>query len=369
MKNQPKNRLDIKRWNIFRPIDGPLLFLLGVLATFGMLVLYSAASESIHTLSSQAVHLLIAFCALCICANIKPEVYETLAPYLYLGGILLLLVVMGIGHIDKGAKRWLNLGFIRIQPSEMLKLVLPITLAAFLAPLKSQPQPKQILIALALIAVPFYLVMKQPDLGTAIMIAMSGAWVVFICGIGLRYLIAAGISILTIIPVGWHFLHTYQKNRILTFLDPENDPLGAGYHIIQSKIAIGSGGILGKGYLHGTQTHLQFLPEHATDFIYAVVGEEFGLLGCMLVLGLLFAIFLRCIWMTTQTNNYFSRYLITAIAASFLLEGLVNIGMVTGLLPVVGVPLPFVSYGGSALLTLGAGFGIIMSLQSHRTLW
>lgn len=369
MKNSPKHRFDIKRWNIFKALDGTLLALLALLSAFGLLVLYSAASESYHTLSSQIVHLCIAFVALCICANIKPEAYETLAPYFYLAGILLLVVVMGIGHVDKGARRWLDLGFIRIQPSEMMKLILPITLAAFLAPLKKEPRPKQILIALALIALPFFLVMKQPDLGTAIMIAMSGAWVIFLCGIGIRYLLVAGASILTIIPIGWHFLHNYQKKRILTFLNPEQDPLGAGYHIIQSKIAIGSGGILGKGYLHGTQTHLHFLPEHATDFIYAVIGEEFGLLGCLLILGLFFALFLRCIWMTTQTQNYFSRYLITAIAASFLLEGLVNIGMVTGLLPVVGVPLPFVSYGGSALLTLGAGFGIIMSLQSHRTMW
>jgi rod shape determining protein RodA len=357
------------RPNLFRNVDWPLLALISLLAAFGLLVLFSAANGSERALISQASHLLIAFAVFCICANIKPEVYEALAPYLYLGGILLLLVVMGIGHVDKGARRWLNLGIIRIQPSEMMKLILPIMLASYLGKIKTKPNLKQISIALALIAMPFILVMKQPDLGTAIMIAAAGLWVVFLCGINYRYLAVAAIGLLTAVPVAWHFLHTYQKKRILTFLDPQQDPLGAGYHIIQSKIALGSGGLVGKGFMHGTQTHLQFLPEHRTDFIYAVVGEEFGLLGCCFILGLLFVIFLRCLWLTSKTNNLFSRYLITAIAASFLLEGLVNIGMVTGLLPVVGVPLPFVSYGGSALLTLGAGFGIIMSLQSNKTLW
>jgi rod shape determining protein RodA len=357
------------RINLFRSIDWPLLCLITLLAGFGLLVLYSAANGSERALISQGSHLLIAFAVFCLCANIKPEVYEAMAPYLYIGGILLLLVVMGIGHVDKGARRWLNLGIIRIQPSELMKLILPIMLASYLGKIKTKPNLKQIAIALALIAIPFILVMKQPDLGTAIMIAAAGLWVVFLCGMDYRYIAIAAIGLLTAVPIGWHFLHTYQKKRILTFLDPQQDPLGAGYHIIQSKIALGSGGFAGKGFMRGTQTHLQFLPEHRTDFIYAVVGEEFGLLGCGLVLGLLFAIFLRCLWLTSKTKHLFSRYLITAIAASFLLEGLVNIGMVTGILPVVGVPLPFVSYGGSALLTLGAGFGIIMSLQSNKTLW
>ncbi len=358
-----------KRWRIFRSIDWPLITMISLLAAFGMVVLFSAANESNRVLISQASHLLIAFAVFCICANIKPEFYETLAPYLYIAGILLLLIVMGIGHVDKGARRWLNLGIIRIQPSELMKLILPITLASYFSRIKIKPNLAQIAFALLLVAVPFVIVMKQPDLGTALMIAAAGVWVIFLCGLDYRYLIAALLGFITAAPIAWHFLHAYQKKRILTFLDPQQDPLGAGYHIIQSKIAIGSGGLSGKGFLHGTQTHLQFLPEHTTDFIYAVVGEEFGFMGCCLILGLLFAIFLRCIWLTSQTKNYFSRYLITAIAASFLLEGLVNIGMVTGLLPVVGVPLPFVSYGGSALLTLGAGFGIIMSLQANKTLW
>jgi rod shape determining protein RodA len=369
MHSYQTNTLKTGSWRIFSNFDWTLITLIALLASFGMLVLFSAANESQRVLISQASHLLLAFAVFCICANIKPEVYEALAPYLYIGGVALLLIVMGVGHVDKGARRWLNLGFIRIQPSELMKLILPIMLASFFGRIKVKPTLPQIGIALTLIAIPFALVMKQPDLGTALMIAAAGLWVVFLCGLDYRYLIAALIAGITAIPVAWHFLHQYQKKRILTFLDPQQDPLGAGYHIIQSKIAIGSGGLAGKGFLHGTQTHLQFLPEHTTDFIYAVVGEEFGLLGCCLILGLLFAIFLRCIWLTARTKNYFSRYLITAIAASFLLEGLVNIGMVTGLLPVVGVPLPFVSYGGSALLTLGAGFGIIMSLQANKTLW
>ena len=359
----------LRHFRIFHSIDWPLLALLTLLAAFGMLVLFSASNMSDRVLMSQALHLLIAFVVLCLCANIKPEVYEALAPYLYIFGLLLLLAVMGIGHLDKGARRWLNLGFISIQPSELMKLILPIILASYLGRIKTKPNLRQLSIALLLIAVPFVIVIKEPDLGTAIMIAAAGIWVIFLCGINYRYILIATIGFITAVPVAWHFMHGYQRKRILTFLDPEQDPLGAGYHIIQSKIAIGSGGVMGKGFLHGTQTHLQFLPEHTTDFIYAVIGEEFGLFGCCLILALFFAIFMRCIWLTSQTKNLFSRYLIIAIAASFLLEGLVNIGMVTGLLPVVGVPLPFVSYGGSALLTLGAGFGIIMSLQSNKTLW
>jgi rod shape determining protein RodA len=361
--------LERLRINLLRAIDWPLMSLIALLACFGLFVLFSATNGSQQALVSQASHLLIALAIFCLCANIKPELYEALAPYLYVAGIVLLLVVLGIGHVDKGARRWLNLGIIRIQPSEMMKLILPIMLASYFGKIKNKPSLKQIAIAVFLILLPFLLVIKQPDLGTAIMIGIAGIWVIFICGIDYRYLAAAGLAFITAIPVAWHFLHNYQKKRVLTFLDPEQDPLGAGYHIIQSKIALGSGGVVGKGFMHGTQTHLQFLPEHHTDFIYAVVGEEFGLLGCSLILALLFAIFLRCVWLTSKTNHFFSRYLITAIAASFLIEGLVNIGMVTGLLPVVGVPLPFVSYGGSALLTLGAGFGIIMSLQSNKTLW
>lgn len=369
MQYYQSNTLKKRTLLLFRSVDEPLLALIGLLAIFGMFILFSAANASNRVLISQISHYIIAFAIFCICANVKPEVYEALAPYLYILGILLLLVVMGLGHTGKGAKRWLNLGIIRIQPSELMKLILPIMLSAYMGKIKTEPNLRQIGIALTLIAVPFILVMKQPDLGTAIMIAAAGCWVMILAGVNYRYLFTAAAALVTAVPVAWHFLHSYQKKRILTFLNPQQDPLGAGYHIIQSKIAIGSGGFLGKGFMHGTQTHLQFLPEHSTDFIYAVVGEEFGLIGCSLILILLFAIFMRCIWLTSKTNSHFSRYLITTIAASFLLEGLVNIGMVTGLLPVVGVPLPFVSYGGSALLTLGAGFGIIMSLQSNKTFW
>ena len=357
------------RLSLFSSCDRLLLALVFVLASIGVVVLYSAAGESTHMLISRMVHLLMALALLLACSKIKPKYYEELAPYLYALGIILLLVVMVIGTSDNGAKRWLNLGFMRFQPSEILKLAVPMMLASYLSRSGRAPGLSQTLIAAAIIAVPFILVKKQPDLGTALMIASSGFWVLFVCGIRARYLLASAITVIAAAPIVWHFLHTYQKKRILTFLDPTHDPLGAGYHIIQSKIAIGSGGIWGKGFMAGTQAHLQFLPEHTTDFIFSVLSEEFGLMGCSLVIALFMAIFLRCIWLSSKTPNPFSRYLITAIAASFIFEGLINIGMVTGLLPVVGVPLPFISYGGSALLTLAAGFGIICSLQSNKTMW
>lgn len=359
-------------WQLLNPLsnlDWPLAALLLVLSGFGLTVLYSASGQSNHVVVSQLSHLLIGFASFYICSKLRPQHYELLAPFVYLGVLLLLIAVMGIGHVDKGARRWLNLGIIKLQPSELMKIALPLMLAALFSRIQQRPEPKLILTALVIIALPFLLVMKQPDLGTAIMIAASGAIVILLSGIPLRYIIIGVGMAMAAAPVGWHFLHGYQKNRLLTFLNPQHDRLGTGYHIIQSKIAIGSGGITGKGFLHGTQAHLQFLPERSTDFIFSVLGEEFGLIGCLFLLSLFMAIFMRVIWLCGHTNNRFSRLLMVGIVSSFMLEGIVNIGMVSGILPVVGVPLPFVSYGGSAIMTLGAGFGIICSLQSQKTLW
>lgn len=355
--------------NPFSNLDWPLATLLFVLSGFGLTVLYSASGQSMPVVISQGSHLLIGFAAFYICSKLKPQHYELLAPFIYLAVLLLLIAVMGIGHVDKGARRWLNLGFIKLQPSELMKIALPLMLATLFSRIHQRPNLKSLLIALAIIGVPFLLVMKQPDLGTALMIAASGAIVIFLSGIPLSYIIIGLGMLIAAAPIGWHFLHGYQKSRLLTFLNPQQDRLGTGYHIIQSKIAIGSGGITGKGFLQGTQAHLQFLPEHSTDFIFSVLGEEFGLIGCLFLLGLFLAIFMRVIWLSGHIKNRFSRLLMIGIASSFMLEGIVNVGMVTGILPVVGVPLPFVSYGGSAIMTLGAGFGIICALQSQKTLW
>lgn len=349
--------------------DRPLAIMLGTLALYGLIVLYSASNRSWHVVAHQGAHFMLALVVMFICSRIPPNKYQQWAPYVFAIGCALLLAVMLIGHADKGARRWLILGPLRLQPSELMKLLTPLMLASFLAMKQRVPQFSDLLIALAIMGVPVLLTLKQPDLGTAILIAASGCWVILLAGLRLRIILSALAALMISIPVLWHFLHHYQKQRILTFLDPARDPLGSGYHIIQSKIAIGSGGIFGKGWLHGTQSHLQFLPEHTTDFIFAVLSEELGLIGCLLLIGLVVAIFARCIWLARTKESSFPRLVISAIAASFLLEAIVNMGMVTGVLPVVGVPLPFFSYGGSALITLGAGFGIIMAMQAHKTLW
>ncbi|HEU4530974.1 MAG TPA: rod shape-determining protein RodA, partial [Steroidobacteraceae bacterium] len=287
---------------------------------------------------------------------------------MWAGGVILLIIVDVTGHIGKGAQRWLDLGFIRFQPSEMMKLAVPMMCAWFLHDRPLPPDFKPLLVLGALILVPVGLIAEQPDLGTALLIAASGVFVVLLAGLRVRII----VGVLALLPlvawIGWRFLHDYQRKRVLTFLNPENDPLGAGYHIIQSQIAIGSGGVFGKGWMNGSQAQLEFLPERSTDFIFAVIGEEFGFLGLLLLLGLYLFVIGRGLFMALECQDTFARLVAGTISLTFFVYVFVNAGMVSGVLPVVGVPLPLVSYGGTSMVTLMAGFGILMSLHSHRKL-
>jgi rod shape determining protein RodA len=301
-------------------------------------------------------------------AQISPGWLRRGSPLIYALGLVLLTLVLVTGDIGKGAQRWLDLGFIRFQPSEMMKLAVPMMLAWFLADSRLPPSALRLLSAGVLVIVPTLLIAKQPDLGTALLIVSSGFFVLFLAGIYWRVLIGLLLSAAAIAPVAWHFMHEYQRQRVHTFLDPEQDPMGTGYHIIQSKIAIGSGGLYGKGWLNGTQSHLEFLPERSTDFIFAVLGEEFGLIGILILLATYSFIILRSLHIATQAQDTFTCLLAGSLALTFGVYVLVNTGMVTGLLPVVGVPLPLISYGGTSMVTLMAGFGILMSIQTHRKL-
>jgi len=356
-----------KLWRNMK-LDLPLLLGILALAAYGLFVLYSASNASFPTILHQAGILALGLGIMCICAQISPQRYQTLAPWLFGIFTVMLLIVLGIGAISKGAQRWLSFGFFRFQPAEIMKLILPLSLAWHFKDKTLPPNSKTLLISLAMIFIPAVLVAKQPDLGTAIMIAASGIAILLFTGIRWKLLLSSIITIAVSLPLAWHFLHDYQKARILTFLNPERDPLGSGYHIIQSKIAIGSGGLLGKGWLHGTQSHLQFLPEHTTDFIFAVLSEELGLIGCLILFGISLYIVGRGLYISSQGQDTFSRLLAAGLSLTFFFSFFVNIGMVIGILPVVGLPLPLVSYGGSSVITLMAGFGIIMSLHAHQKL-
>jgi rod shape determining protein RodA len=349
-------------------IDKPLLISLLSLVIIGLFILYSASNQSIELISKQTIRIIFAFIIMILCAQIPPAVYRMWAPWLFAISFLLLIAVLLIGIVGKGAQRWLNVWLFQFQPSELMKLTLPLMLAWYLHDKALPPSLGHLLILLIIVLIPTLLVVKQPDLGTALLIAISGLSVILLAGISVRLLLLGAVLVLIVAPIGWHFMHDYQKLRVLTFLNPERDPLGAGYHIIQSKIAIGTGGFLGKGWLQGTQSHLQFLPEHTTDFIFAVCGEEFGLVGSMILLMLYLWITLRGFYISLKAQDTFSRLLAGGLSLSFFIAVFINIGMVSGLLPVVGVPLPLISYGGTSLITLIAGFGILMSIQTHRKL-
>lgn len=349
-------------------LDGALLLGLLTLSSVGFLILYSAGGENWGLLNRQLVRLAVAFAGLFVLAQIPPHHLQRYTPFLFGIGILLLVAVLVMGEVGKGAQRWLDLGFFRFQPSEMLKLATPMMVAWYLADRPLPPNWKHLFFAALFIVIPAFLIARQPDLGTALLVASSGVVAIFLAGIRWRILLAIGASLAGLLPVLWHFMRDYQKQRVLTFLNPENDPLGAGYHIIQSKIAIGSGGLYGKGWLNGTQSHLEFLPERSTDFIFAVFAEEFGMVGCILLLLLYLLIVSRCIYISVKAQDTYSRLLAGALGMTFFIYLFVNIGMVIGILPVVGVPLPLVSYGGTSMVTLLAGFGILMSIQTHRKL-
>jgi rod shape determining protein RodA len=350
-------------------IDLPLFGLLLILISGGLLVLYSASNENIGMVLRQGLRLVFALSIMVVFAWIPPHKYKTWTPWIYAIGLVLLIAVMIMGKIGKGAQRWLDLGIFRFQPSEIMKLAVPM-MAAWYVDRKPLPiNVKSLLITALLIFVPALLIAKQPDLGTAIMVISSGLCVIFIAGIRLRIILFISIALGLLAPVLWHVMHDYQKQRILTLLNPEQDPLGTGYHIIQSKIAIGSGGAFGKGWLAGSQSHLNFLPEHATDFIFAVSSEEFGFVGSIILIIFMVLISLRSLSIAQEAQTTYTRLLAASLAMTFFFSAFVNIGMVMGILPVVGIPLPLVSYGGTAMVTFLAGFGILMSISSHRILF
>lgn len=349
-------------------LDGMLLMALLSVCALGLLVLYSASGESTSVMNRQLLRLGLALGTMVLIAQIPPAILYRWTPWLFTIGIALLVAVLWVGDIGKGAQRWLDLGFIRFQPSEMMKLTMPMMLAWYFADTRLPPNWKYLLSAVILITLPTLLIIKQPDLGTAILIASSGFFVLFLAGLSWRILFGFSLLGAACAPVFWYLMHEYQRQRVITFLNPEQDPLGTGYHIIQSKIAIGSGGLYGKGWLNGTQSQLEFLPERSTDFIFAVLGEEFGLIGILLLLTLYGGIILRSIYIASQAQDTFTRLLGGSLALTFGVYVLVNTGMVTGLLPVVGVPLPLISYGGTSMVTLMAGFGMLMSIHTHRKL-
>ena len=352
-----------------RLIHLDLTLLLGLLAISGMglVVLYSAGQRELALVTGQAIRLGLGFAIMLALAQVPPHYFRFWSPWIYLAGILLLLAVMAVGDVSKGARRWLDLGVLRFQPSEIMKLAVPMMMSWYFAEKPLPPRLWHLLGGVLITGVPFLLIVKQPDLGTALVVGCAGAFVLFLAGLSWVILLGLVAALGAAVPLFWMFaMHDYQRQRVLTFLDPESDPLGAGYHIIQSKIAIGSGGIYGKGWLNGTQSHLDFLPEGSTDFIFAAFSEEFGLVGGCLLLTLYFFVIARCLYMATHTPDTYTRLLAGSLTLIFFVYAFVNSGMVSGLLPVVGLPLPLFSYGGTSLVTIMAGFGILMSVYSHR---
>jgi rod shape determining protein RodA len=349
-------------------LDAPLFGGLVIICAFGLVVLWSASGQDPGLLTRQLVRLGAGFGVLLAVAQVPPKVLRLWSPWLFLAGLALLLAVMVAGDFGKGAQRWLDLGVVRFQPSEIMKLAVPMMAAWYLHDRPLPPRFSELLVLLALVAIPAFMIAQQPDLGTALLVASSGVLVVLLGGLRLRLIVLLGALSAALAPVLWHFMHDYQRRRVLTFLNPESDPLGAGYHIIQSKIAIGSGGMFGKGWGNGTQAQLEFLPERSTDFIFAVLGEEFGLIGlALLIVGYLFLVG-RGLYIALQAQDTYTRLLAGSISLTFFVYVFVNTGMVTGLLPVVGVPLPLISYGGTSMVTLMAGFGILMAINGHRNL-
>ncbi len=343
-----------------------MLLLLGVVG-YGLVILYSAVDRDSSIFSAQALRMCLGLVALVLAAQLRPNFYLRWAPMLYVFGAGLLIAVLIFGVKVKGSQRWLELpGLPRFQPSELMKIAVPMMLAWYFRDRPLPPTVKDIAVALVLIAVPAALIMQQPDLGTGILVAASGFTVILLAGVYWRWMLYALLAVAAAAPAVWYVLQEYQRQRILTLFDPQSDPLGAGWNIIQSTTAIGSGGLFGKGLFQGTQSHLEFLPESQTDFIIAVVGEELGFVGLLGLLMLYMAIVARGLVIASQAQHNFGRLLAGALTLVFFVYLFVNIAMVAGLLPVVGVPLPLVSYGGTSAITLLAGFGIIMSIRSHK---
>lgn len=348
-------------------IDLPFLLCILSILAYSAFVMWSASGQDVGMMERKIGQIFMGLCVMLVMAQIPPRVYESWAPYLYVFCVILLILVDAFGQISKGAQRWLDLGFVRFQPSEIAKIAVPLMVARFINRDVCPPSLKNTGIALILIFMPTLLVAAQPDLGTSILVAASGLFILFLAGLSWRLILVVVVLVAAFIPILWFFLmHDYQQARVMMLLDPESDPLGAGYHIIQSKIAIGSGGFGGKGWLHGTQSQLEFLPERHTDFIFAVLAEELGLVGVLVLLGLYLLTIMRGLMIAAKAQTTFGRVMVGGLMLILFVYVFVNIGMVSGILPVVGVPLPLVSYGGSALIVLMAGFGIVMSIHTHR---
>lgn len=351
------------RWHI----DAPLAVLLCLMTLVGLLQLYSASGRDLALVIKQCSSFGLGLITMVVLAQIPPRIYQAISPWLYCAVVILLIMVALFGTVAMGARRWLTIPHVtRFQPSEFMKLAMPMMMAWFLAQQILPPHLKYIIAALLLIMIPAVLIARQPDLGTALLVASSGFFVLFLAGLPWWFLGLSAAGLAAIAPVAWHFLHDYQQQRLLTLIDPEADPLGTGWNIIQSKTAIGSGGLTGKGWLNGTQAHLEFLPEGHTDFIIATYSEEFGWIGIVVLLTLYSCIIGRCLYIAANAHDTYNRLLAGAISLSFFVYVFVNAGMVSGILPVVGVPLPFVSYGGTAMITLMSGFGILMAIHTHQ---
>jgi rod shape determining protein RodA len=349
-------------------IDAPLLMIVLTLSMLGLAALFSASYDNPGRIANQGVNLAVAMTAMWLVAQVPPQTMMRFALPAFLVGVALLVAVALFGDVVNGARRWLHVGVTRFQPSEMMKLALPMMLAWYFHKNESTLRLRDFAVAAAILALPAGLILRQPDLGTAGLVGTAGFFVIFFAGVSWRLMGAIAALGAAALPLLWGFLHDYQRRRVLTLLDPSQDPLGAGYHIIQSTIAVGSGGLSGKGWLNGTQAHLEFIPERHTDFIFAVFSEEFGLIGNLVLLVLYSLLVARGLVIAGNAATLFGRLLAASIALQFFVYAFVNMGMVSGILPVVGVPLPFLSYGGTALLTLFIGVGMLMSIQQHRTL-
>lgn len=350
-------------------IDLPLLLALMALSVISLVVVYSAGGQNIELVERQALRIGLSFAVLIALAQVSPSTLRRLTIPIFVVGVALLVAVLLVGVVGKGAQRWLDLGVTRVQPSELMKLAAPMMVAWYCAKQQLPVRWTTVLVGLILVLIPTLLIARQPDLGTALLVFSAGMFVLFLAGMSWRLIVMALLALGAFLPIAWFFLlHGYQRQRVLTFLNPETDPLGAGYHIIQSKIAIGSGGLEGKGWLQGTQSQLEFLPERHTDFIFSVFSEEFGLLGVIVLLIIYGFIIYRGLMIAIRAQQVFSKLLAGSITLTVFIYVLVNIGMVSGLLPVVGIPLPLISYGGTSMVTIMASFGILMAIATHRRL-
>ena len=358
----------LRGWQYRLHIDASLLISLIFVSALGLIVLYSASGGDMELIKKHLIRLGLAYAAMFLVAQFHPRLLRRLTPWIFVTGVLFLLAVLVGGEASGGAQRWLNLYVVRFQPSEMMKLGVPMMVAWYLADARLPPNRWQLLGSAFLIAVPMLMIVRQPDLGTALLVGSAGFFALFLAGLQWRLLGFLSLLAAAMAPLLWHFMRDYQRQRVITFLSPENDPLGTGYHIIQSKIAIGSGGMFGKGWLNGTQSQLNFLPERSTDFIFAVLGEEFGFFGILLLFSFYVIIVIRGFMIAIQAQDTYTRLLAGSLSMTFFVYIIINTGMVTGLLPVVGLPLPLISFGGTSIVMLMAAFGILMSIQTHRKL-